>query len=143
MFKPRTGTSPDLVSVAYFDMLYLLVSSLIFLSLLNVCPGGQPTPALYPSISTLTFSQHRFIRPPGSPLSPSHNTDTLRSLNQLPPTLPLPLYACHIHVASPLPPPKSLLTYPSAVSEPHFSDTMAHVVSPLPRRLSPYCKPHK
>ena len=110
----------------------------------NVRPGVQPTPA--PSLSPLStvLSPHRIICPPGHTLSPSKHTKILCYLIQiqLPPPIPRPHDAFQIPVATPLPSPKYLLTFPSAVSEPPSTSTTAHSDSPIPRIPYPYCKTH-
>ena len=88
---------------------------------------------------------HRITFPPGRHMSPSQNPETNHSLHwpstTLLPCLLRPHRAFRIYNATPLPPPKSILTYHSATSWPLFSATMATRASSLPCSLSPCHKP--
>ena len=109
----------------------------------NVCPEGLPAHAPYLSTLPTVVSPQRVIFSPGRHLSPSHHTEAHLSLhhNPLPPCLPHPHHAYLIPNAVPLKPHKSILTSHSDASEPPFSATTAHGVSPLHSIPYPCRKP--
>ena len=170
MFQPWTGNSPDLGNVAYWYVAILLITTPPFLSTAQCPPEGEthswplslsittrpgtthdhPTTQVSP-VYFLEYQYHHVPHLTGSSahLSVSHlnwplpTPTTLRCLIQVHPTVPCPHHAFRIPVVAPLLPPKYILTYTSAVSEPHFSATMDHGTTHIPCSSSPYRKPHK
>ena len=138
--QPHTETSLYLGFVANYYVAMILSPTPPFPSNTR-CLLGRATHyspfSLSPSLTV--FFPHRIICPPGRPLYLSYHTKILRSLIQihLPPPLPCPCHACRIPISTPLPPPRYLLTYPSAVSEPPFSATTDHGAPPSPVALLP------
>ena len=142
MFQPRKLTTPDLGSVAYCYIAYLLnpptISSCFPMSIWE--RKLTPAPSPQPEMSILLL--HGIIRPLGaSPVSVPAHQKTFACLplthhfqSPTPPSLPCLRHACRIPTAAdPLMPPKYLLTWPSAVVKlPHSSTTVpgAPPVSP-------------
>ena len=139
VFQPRTGTSPDLGSVAYCYVAIILSNTLPFLSS-NRCPLEGETHFrpffLYTNDHPVTTQDHLPTR--ASPVSvPSYQDHhvphctgssihlsvarlhchlpppfTLLPLIQVPPPVLRPRHPLRIPISAPSPQPKSLLTYP-------------------------------
>ena len=142
MFQPRTGTPPDLGSVANFYVAILIITDLPFSALHPMSArGGLPAhaPTLYhfPTVA----STHRIIHPPESHLSPYQHTKAHRSLHQnpLPTCLTLHHYNYRIPNAMLLPLTKSLIMLHSDTFYLLFVTTTSPGAPPFPCIPYTYC----